>query len=161
MNELEETRKKIGAVDAEMARLFVERMHLAEDVAEYKKQNGLPVLDSAREAAVLDRNLKLVQDPVMKEFYVPFIKNVMNCSSSYQRRLLEGMKVAYCGVPGAFAHIAARRLYPSSELIPFQTFESTYRACENGDVDAAVLPLENSFAGDVGNVMDLAFSGSL
>lgn len=161
MNELEETRKKIGAIDAEMTRLFVDRMHLAEEVAAYKKEKGLPVLDSVREAAVLDRNLQYIEDPVLREYYVPFIKNLMACSSAYQTRILEGMKVAYCGVPGAFAHIAAKRLYPSASLVSFRDFESAYKACESGQADAAVLPLENSFAGDVGNVMDLAFSGSL
>ena len=161
MNELEETRKKISGIDSEMARLFEERMRLSEAVAEYKKRNGLPVRDPIREAAVLDRNIKLVDDPVLQEYYIPFIKNLMTCSSAYQIRLLEGMKVAYCGVPGAFAHIAAKQLYPSAELVSFQDFESAYRACESGLVDATVLPLENSFAGDVGNVMDLAFSGSL
>ena len=161
MNGLEEARKKIGAIDSEMSRLFVERMHLAEAVAAYKKENGLPVLDSVREAAVLDRNLKLIDDPVLREYYVPFIKSMMACSSAYQSRILEGMKVAYCGVPGAFSHLAAKQLYPSAALVPFRDFESAYRACESGLTDAAILPLENSFAGDVGNVMDLAFSGSL
>ena len=37
MNELEKTRKRIGVLDAEMARIFVERMKLVEDVAAYKK----------------------------------------------------------------------------------------------------------------------------
>lgn len=161
MNELEETRKKIGAIDTEMSRLFVERMHLAEAVAAYKKEKGLPVHDGIREAAVIDRNLKLIDDPVLQEYYVPFIKSIMACSSSYQSRILEGMKVAYCGVPGAFAYIAAKELYPSARLVSFRDFESAYKACESGETDAAVLPLENSFAGDVGNVMDLAFSGSL
>ena len=161
MSQLEETRKGISAIDKEMARLFVERMRLAGEVAAYKKANGLPVRDPEREAAVLDRNTRLVDDPVMQEYYIPFIKDLMSCSSAYQERLLEDMKVAYCGVPGAFAYVAAKRLYPTARLVPFQDFESAYKACESGLVDATILPLENSFAGDVGSVMDMAFSGSL
>ena len=161
MTELEESRKRIGEIDAGMARLFVERMRIVEGVAAYKKEKGLPVLDASREAAVLERNSKLVDDPVLQEYYIPFIKNVMAYSSAYQVRLMAGMKVAYCGVPGAFAYIAARQLYPSATLVPFQDFESAYKACESGLVDASLLPLENSFAGDVGSVMDMAFSGSL
>ena len=161
MNELEDTRKKIGVLDAEMARIFVERMKLVEDVAGYKKRNGLPVHDPVREAAVLERNLQLVDDPVLREYYPSFIKGMMGLASAYQERLLEGMKIAYCGVPGAFAHIAARRLHPTARLIPYQDFESAYKACENGEVDASILPLENSFAGEVGSVMDMAFSGSV
>ena len=161
MKELEEIRKSIGAVDEKMARLFVERMELVGQVAAYKKANGLPVKDPAREAAVLDRNIRLVGDPVMQEYYVPFMKDVMSCARAYEERLMDEMKVAYCGVPGAFAHIAAKRLYPTARLVAFQDFESAYKACENGETDAAILPLENSFAGDVGSVMDMAFSGSL
>jgi len=161
MNELEETRKKISVLDAEMARIFVERMKLVEDIAAYKKHKGLPVHDPVREASVLDRNIRLVDDPVLQEYYIPFVKGMMGYASSYQERLLEGMKVAYCGVPGAFAHIAALKLYPTARLVSFRDFESAYRACESGEVDASVLPLENSFAGEVGSVMDMAFSGSL
>ena len=161
MNELEEIRKSISGIDSEMARLFEERMHLAAEVAGFKKRNGLPVRDLKRESEVLEMNIRKIGDPVLREYYTPFIKELIACSSAYQTRLLEGMKVAYCGVPGAFAHIAASQLYPSSELVSFQDFESAYKACESGQVDAAVLPLENSFAGDVGDVMDLAFSGSL
>ena len=36
-----------------------------------------------------------------------------------------------------------------------------YQACEKGDCDVAVLPFENSFAGEVSSVTDLMFSGSL
>lgn len=161
MSRLDEIRKGISAIDREMARLFVERMHLAGEVAGYKKANGLPVKDAGREAALLEQNTALVEDPVLQEYYIPFAKKVIESSSAYQERLLEEMKVAYCGVPGAFAHIAARHLYPTARLIAFQDFESAYRACELGLVDATILPLENSFAGDVGSVMDMAFSGSL
>lgn len=161
MSVLDDARKRVSAIDEEMAGLFVERMHLVEDIAEYKKLNGLPVTDASREEDVLNRNTQLVDDPVLREYYVPFIKGVMAYSSAYQERLLQGMKVAYCGVPGAFSYIAARRLYPSAHLVPFQDFESAYKACESSLVDAVLLPLENSFAGDVGNVMDMAFSGSL
>ncbi len=161
MSVLDDARKRVSAIDEEMAGLFVERMHLVEDIAEYKKLNGLPVTDASREEDVLNRNTQLVDDPVLREYYVPFIKGVMAYSSAYQERLLQGMKVAYCGVPGAFSYIAAKHLYPSAHLVPFQDFESAYKACESGLVDAALLPLENSFAGDVGNVMDMAFSGSL
>ena len=161
MSQLEDSRKGISAIDREMARLFVERMRLAGEVAAYKKANGLPVKDAAREAEVLEKNTALVDDPVIQEYYIPFEKKVIEYSSAYQERLLEEMKVAYCGVPGAFAHIAAMRLYPTARLVAFQDFESAYKACESGLVDAAILPVENSFAGDVGSVMDMAFSGSL
>jgi len=48
-NRLEDARRIINEVDAQMAQLFVKRMKAAEMVFEYKKEFGLPVLDSKRE----------------------------------------------------------------------------------------------------------------
>ena len=50
-------RQAIDKIDGELGRLFVARMEEAAKVAAYKAAHGLPVLDSAREEAVLARNL--------------------------------------------------------------------------------------------------------
>ena len=71
------------------------------------------------------------------------------------------MRIAYSGTEGAFAHIAAKRLFPTEHLTPYDGFDKAYRAVENGECDAAVLPIENSYNGEVGQVCDLMFSGSL
>ncbi len=71
------------------------------------------------------------------------------------------MKIAYSGIEGAFAHIAARRLYPDGELFAFRSFKEAYDAVQEGRCGAAVLPIENSYAGEVGQVTDLMFSGEL
>ena len=144
-----------------MEKLFVRRMEAARMVAEYKKQNGLPVLDELREAEVIRRNAQRVEDTELREYYVNFIRSNMAISRAYQTRLLEGMRVAYCGTEGAFAHIASGKLFPSSRRIPFGNFADAYQAVERGDCDVAVLPVENSYNGEVGQVTDLMFSGSL
>ena len=107
MDQLKEARQRIDQIDEEMARLFCERMQAAELVAEHKKVHGLPVYDKDREAALINKNMKLVENPVYREYYVNFLKDVMKISRQYQHRLLQGMKVAYSGVEGAFAAIAA------------------------------------------------------
>ena len=53
MDKLQEARNIIGEVDAQIAELFCKRMRAVELVAEYKKERGLPVLDSAREQALI------------------------------------------------------------------------------------------------------------
>ena len=158
---LDKARKIINEVDAKMRELFIERMRAAEMVAEYKKERGLGIFDSAREAEVIKKNSDAIDDPVVKEFYVNFLKNNMAVSRSYQARLMEGMRVAYSGVEGAFAHIASEKLYPSATKVAFPDFSSAYRAVESGECDVCVLPLENSYNGEVGQVTDLIFSGSL
>ena len=160
-NLLDEARKIINEVDAEMAELFVKRMKAVEMVAEHKRLYGLPILDESREAVVLRKGSERVKDDTLREYYVNFIKNNMAISRSYQQRLLEGMKVAYSGTEGAFAHIATRKLFPGSTYVPFGDFPSAYAAVECGDCDAVVLPIENSYNGEVGQVMDLMFSGNL
>ena len=54
MNDLEKARQTINEVDKQMAELFCKRMDAARLVAEYKKERGLPILDEARENAVVE-----------------------------------------------------------------------------------------------------------
>lgn len=65
------------------------------------------------------------------------------------------MKVAYQGVPGAFSEAATRSLFPDGEPAPFDSFAGVFDGLEGGDVTAAVVPVENSFAGPVSDVYDL------
>ena len=62
------------------------------------------------------------------------------------------MKIAYQGVPGAYSHIACGVLFPNQEYIPCDTFEIAMELVKNGDVDKAVIPVENSNAGRVSDV---------
>ena len=161
MSLLDEARSIINDVDKKMAELFCERMKAAEMVAEYKKQHGLKIYDAAREEALIKRNSEFVENTELREFYVNFQKNTMAVSRSYQDRLMSGMKVAFCGTEGAFAHIATSRLFPAAKKIAYNDFGSAYNAVVDGECDAAVLPVENSYNGEVGHVTDLMFSGPL
>lgn len=158
---LDEARKIINEVDTQMAELFVKRMHAAEMVYEHKKEFGLPILDQTRENEVIERNSALVEDETIKGYYIDYLKNVMSISRAYQARMQKGLKVAYCGVEGAFAQIAARRIFPKGNLVSYGDFASAFSSVNSGDCDVAVLPIENSYAGEVGQTMDLIFSGNL
>ncbi len=161
MTELEKAREIINGVDKKMAELFVERMKAVKNVAEYKKLHGLQVFDQNRENQVIERNSKLVGDETLKSYFVEFLRSNMEISKSYQHRLLEGMRVAFSGVEGAFANIAANKVFPDAIAVPYPDFKSAYDSVENGECDAVILPVENSYNGDVGQVMDLAFFGNL
>lgn len=161
MSSLDEARKIINDVDSKMAELFVMRMKAAETVAEYKREHGLKIYDAAREEEVIRRNSELVSDTVIREYYVNFLKNNMAVSRDYQDRLMSECKIAYSGTEGAFAHIAANKIFPTARKISYPDFASAYQAVVNGECDSAVLPLENSYNGEVGQVTDLMFSGSL
>lgn len=161
MGELDIIRQHIGETDKELARLFEKRMRLAEQVLNYKVKSGLSILDAEQESKVIEKNIDNISDPVLKEYYILFLKKVMEISRSYQDRKMNRMKVSYAGISGAFAHLASQKLFPNAEHIPYANFEKAYKACEDGEVDVAILPIENNYSGDVGGVMDLTFSGSL
>lgn len=161
MDKLLKAREIISETDKEIAALFEKRMEAVRLVAEYKKERGLPIFDSSRENEVIKNSLENIDNEEIKEFYVPFIKGTMEISKRFQHRILEGANIAYSGVEGAFAYIAAGRIFPDGNRISYPGFKAAYEAVEKGECDAAVIPIENSRAGEVGQVIDLLFSGSL
>ncbi len=161
MNDLQKARRIINETDVEMARLFERRMDAVRLVAAYKKERGLPVEDMGREEEIIKRNTALITDGDYRSYYVNFLQNTISLSKKMQHRLLDGMRVAYSGVEGAFANIAAERIFPDASCVACADFKAAYDAVVNGDCDCALLPVENSNNGDVGQVLDLAFFGSL
>jgi chorismate mutase/prephenate dehydratase len=161
MSELDIARKEINEADKEIAAQFERRMRAVKTVAEYKKQRGLPVLDEVREAEVIKKNSALIKDRELTGYYIDFISHTMKISRDYQTALISGISVAYSGVEGAFASIAAKKLFPYGNRIPCRDFTEAYEAVVRGDCECAVIPIENSFAGEVGAVIDLIFTGPL
>lgn len=161
MDKLESARKAINEIDKEMAELFVRRMEASFEVGQYKLSHGLPVFDPQREAEVIRRNSTRVEDEALRSYYVNFLQTCMDLSKSYQSQIQNGMRVAYSGVEGAFAFIAAKRIFPEGNLCSFGDFKSAYKAVVDGECDCCVLPIENSYAGEVSQVIDLLFKGTL
>ena len=161
MEKLTQARETISAIDKEIAALFEKRMDAVRMVSEYKIAHGLPIYDEARENALIERNSALIEDAELRPYYVDFLRNAMRVSRNFQAKLSEGMRVAFSGVEGAFASIAAGKIFGRCVRVPFPDFRSAYHAVVNGDCDCAVLPIENSTAGEVGQVMDMMFSGPL
>ncbi len=159
--ELEDARKDIREADRMMAELFRKRMEAVRAIAAYKKERGLPITDEQQEQKVLELNTSYIEDNVLKQYYLTFMKNTIDVSKQYQERLISGAKVAFSGTLGAFAHIAAKSIFPEGRIIPFHSFENAYLSVVEGECEYAVLPIENSYAGEVGQVIDLMFHGSL
>ena len=159
--DISQTRKEIDRIDREMAKLFEERMAASKEVAGYKQKTGLPVEDKQRENAILEDAAKRIENKEYLPYYIDFIKSNIKISKSYQKRLLGGMTVAISGNEGAFADLTAKKVFKSANDEYFRDFAAAYRSAEMGESDLAFLPLENSFGGDVGAVLDLMFFGSL
>ena len=161
MTDLDKARQRINEIDRQMADLFEKRMDAIKSVAIYKKEHGIPVDDFLREEQIIKQNSKLISSEEYRSYYVNFLRSAIDISKSVQHRLLDGMRVAYSGVRGAFADIVAKRIFPDAITIPCADFKAAYDAVVEGTCDCALLPVENSFNGDVGKVMDLAFFGPL
>lgn len=67
------------------------------------------------------------------------------------------MRVAYLGPPGTFSEEAVSRcdLVGGDEAVPQPSFADAYLALRRGEVDGALLPIENSIEGSVGATLDL------
>ena len=161
MKSLETIRKEIDSADEQIAAAFCKRMQAVRQIADYKKERGLPVYDQEREEEILRRAGERVADEELRGYYRLLQKDLMQISRSYQQKAMDGMKISFCGTQGAFAALAVEKLFPDGAAMPYGDFAAAYRAVENGECDSAVLPVENSFAGEVGVVCDLLFSGSL
>lgn len=159
--DLEEAREVIEKTDEEMADLFVRRMEAVQEVAKYKMERGLQVEDKERESALIKKQSERIKDGTLRPFYIQFLQNTIEVSKRWQHRVMDGVRVAYCGVEGAFSNIAAGRIFPDGSTVPYNSFEAAYQAVADGTCNAAVLPIENSNAGEVGQVIDLMFLGDL
>lgn len=88
MNALENARVEIDRIDRQMAALFEERMRTVELVLEYKRANNMPILDSSREAAVIEKNSAFIEDEKYRTSYRAFIQAIMDISKQYQKSMI-------------------------------------------------------------------------
>ena len=88
MEELEKYREVINDIDKEMAALFEKRMECAALIAEYKRENNLPVKDEKREAVLILRNKGLLKDRALDDYYEKFFKSILDVSCEYQEKLI-------------------------------------------------------------------------
>ena len=174
--ELEAIRKEIDEVDAEIVKLFVRRMKAADAVAAAKRGSGAPVLDPARERAILARVSKAVGPELENEAQLLFT-TLMSISRGRQRVELDGdgafaksfaesmaaakdvfpstASVACPGAEGGYSQQAASALVRVPSIFYFRDFDAVFSAVEKGMCAYGVLPIENSSAGSVTQVYDL------
>ena len=173
--ELSEIRTKIDAVDDQLLQLFLERMSLAEDVAAYKNEHHLPILNKERERAVL---AKVTERSREKERYAyhlfstlfelarsrqaELIASPTKVAAKVKSSLAAGSEifpqtglVACQGVEGANSQVACDRLLPRGNVVYVKTFEAVVSAVESGFCKFGVLPIENSSNGSVRAVYEL------
>ena len=90
---LNDVREKISAVDRQMMALFKERMMLSEEVARIKKENNIPLLDSGREAQVIQRAIEVTGEELKEETTV-LVQTMMDLSKAWQKKTLSAFSSA-------------------------------------------------------------------
>ena len=167
-------RKEIDQIDDQIVRLFQERMDVAAKIAEYKKTQGMPILQPARErekmAEVSGKSREDMQSYVRVLYSLLF-----ELSRTYQERgnrseLFDKIEyaiehtprlfpqtatVACQGVEGAYSQLACEKLFKNPQIQYFRNFEGVFSAIEAGFCQYGILPIENSTAGSVKKVYDL------
>ena len=173
--ELSEIREKIDAVDDQLLDLFLQRMDLSEEVAAYKNEHHLPILNKERERAIL---AKVTERSGEKERYAYHLfSTLFELARSRQAELIDAPTrvgaqikaaladmnevfpqtglVACQGVEGANSQVACDRLLPRGNIVYVKTFQAVVSAVESGLCKFGVLPIENSSNGSVRAVYEL------
>ncbi len=151
METLEKIRQEIDEIDGQMARLFEQRMALAQEVALYKTQHGLPVFDSQREQEILARGGERIQDPQLRLPYKRFQEAVMGISKDRQHKLMDDLYVVTGegGYPitiapgcinrvGKLCNLARKVLVVTDSGVPSQYAKTVASQCKESHL--AVLP---------------------
>ena len=93
--ELQEYRSQLDAVDDQIASLFRQRMELVKQVADYKKENHVPVLAANRERDILYRVTGLC-GPELEEYTKILYSTMLELSRDYQENRLSANESALC-----------------------------------------------------------------
>lgn len=88
MRDLSKARDEIDNIDTQIIKLFEQRMDIVKDVANYKIENNLPVLDSSRENMMLEKNLKKITNEEYKKYYSFVLKGFLEASKEMQKEII-------------------------------------------------------------------------
>ncbi len=175
--ELKDYRDQIDQIDDEIVRLFQQRMDVAAQIAAYKKEHDLPIMQASREREKLaDLSGKTREE--LQSYLRVLYSLLFELSRTYQARgsrteLYERIadaientpklfprsaSVACQGVEGAYSQLACERLFAAPNIQYFRSFEGVFSAIEAGFCRYGILPIENSTAGSVKRVYDLMVS---
>jgi len=174
--DMSQLRNQIDEIDDKIVELFKERMEIVTGVAEYKKQNNMPIFHRGRERDIINRVTKQV--PHEMAVYTKTLYNTLfEVSRAYQSKkindtsdLAEKIKeslettpkiipqnaiVACQGTEGAYSEQAAEKLFSNPSVMYFNNFRGVFEAVNEGMCKYGVLPVENSIHGSVTEVIDL------
>jgi chorismate mutase/prephenate dehydratase len=155
---IDELRKKIDEIDAEVVKLIAERQAVSKEIGKGKNKTGRIIEDRERELRVLDHVRTLARDMKISPGDVETIYRQIITAS----KKIQGVAVAYQGEPGAYSEQAAVRFFgPSTKGVPYETLDEAFEAVQNGAAPFAIVPVENSLEGSITRAYDLLLDSPL
>ena len=129
--ELKDLRIELDRIDRQMVALFEERMRVCEDVARYKMDKNLPVLDASRENEKLQSVASQLPED-LQEYGVSLYSLLMELSRSSQTRLMGRSGALPQRIQSAIEHTAP--LFPPSAMVaarawPVPTLSRQPKSC--------------------------------
>lgn len=173
--ELQKLRDALEEVDHDMLTLLKKRQQLSEEVYLTKKSSGTPIFNREQENQKINR-LTYEEDLDIQKAGKPLIRTLMRLSREKQYHLARQndkywklglnisqaraeipscLTIAVQGSLGSYSYKAAKIMHPEASIVTFPTFEAACTQVLEGNVDAALLPLENSTAGTIDEVYNL------
>lgn len=168
--DLSDYRKEIDEIDKEMTRLFERRMDVAVKVAEYKINNKLPIFNGGREAEVIQKNVKRLNNSNYESLIRKYFNHLMELSRALQQRKfneinnyptglkgkIKDIKLGFQGLEGSFSEEAMIKYFgENKETSHYETFEDVFEALKKNEIDYGILPVENTSTGAITEVYDL------
>lgn len=155
---LDDLRKKIDEIDAKLVELIGERIKLAEEIGQGKKEESRLIEDRERELKVLGNVRSLARDKNISPSDMENIyRNIIDAC-----RKIQGVAVAFQGEPGAYTEEAAFRFFgKSTKGVPYESIDEVFEAVEVGNVPFAMVPVENSLEGSITRAYDLLLDSPL
>ena len=83
--DLGKIREKIDKLDSQLVELLEERLHIVQEVAQFKKLTGKKIFDEEREKEVIRKNLERVKNTELKHYIKLILKDIMDSSKEYQK----------------------------------------------------------------------------
>ncbi|NDD57201.1 MAG: prephenate dehydratase [Verrucomicrobia bacterium] len=144
-------RRKVDRLDDQMVRLLAERTRIAREIGRLKRQDGFSILAPGREASLLRRLEAKAGRRLDRQSLHAIYREILSSAREAQG----GVRIAYLGPESSYCHQAARSRFGSSaHLVPCATIAEIFSAVDRGEVDAGVVPAENSGEGSVGATQD-------
>jgi len=152
MQELNELRKEIDAIDDLILNKLNERMILVEQIGKLKQTSGTPIYRPERERAIINRLTSLSKDKALNKAAIEAIYLEIFAVS---RNLEMPQKIVYLGPEGTYTHQAAQsRFGAMSSYLPLATIEAVFTKLAQKEAKYGVVPIENNTEGAVGATLD-------